>query len=219
MYKASHPNADQLAKINRYVPDGMPSLNADEVYTISIRVADNLLNRSYGKWRVMDLHKMADLIVGVPTTLDHDAESVAKAWGRVYDARVVSSTSAPGGVELMAGNGSLNQGIVAMEGYQEMVADAYFDAKSPIFDDFRFGRYSEVSLGGFRISDMVCPLCMDSFFGDKCPHYIPGSYSSMWADSEDEIAPYYIRTGLFDVMELSCVLTPNLPGAGVLRNQ
>lgn len=212
--KGGIPTADQLKKINQYVPSGFPALTADDVIVVSGIAADNLINRSYSKWGVDDLKAMAKLLVGKPTLFDHNSYDVQQqTWGRVFDAQFVNSLTAENELIDAIAQGVYNRKIIATEGFNQVFFQAYLVKSDETLGLISSGRASELSTGGFRFTDFWCPVCDTSIRNPKCPHYV----RSPWSDSDDpEYAPYVERRGLFDLMEISLVSTPNIPGARLI---
>ncbi|MGB3205201.1 MAG: hypothetical protein WBB28_09450 [Crinalium sp.] len=211
------PTLEQLALINRFTPVGLPNLTPEEVITIPFVATDNLLTRSLGKWAADDLVTLARLLPGLPFTLDHDWGDVAKSQGLVYNTRVVKTDSAPDEIVSAAGNYDSNSQIIKKEGYIVCECDVAFPNTSAIVSALKFGMLGKVSLGGFVYKDTICPLCETSFLDKHCPHFLPEPFWSEPNDIDEKIAPYFIRSGVYDLGELSLVLIPNIPGAGVVR--
>lgn len=216
------PTEEELAKINRYVPDGMRLLDADEVAVVPIMASDNLLNRSLGKWGLDGLRSLASLAIGKPVMLNHDWEDVLTTNGRIFDARVAQCTNADTikAAIAQAGNDRWNRSVVDKEGYWCLILDAYFPIWSSAPDKIRMGTFDSVSLGAFRFDwDKVgCPICELPFSNKECPHAPPVFDDGIFFGPESEnVAPYYIRPVPFDLGEVSFVTVPNLPRAGVLN--
>ncbi len=199
------PTSEEIIKISKYS-------NADphQIAVVSIVAADNLMNRSRGKWSKESLQKLALLAPGIPFTLDHDWDEVEKVQGRVFDASYIEME--PPYEELnKAGNFELNRWIVGEEGYARVELKAFVPIDAPVLESLWSGTTSYVSLGNFTVEDLWCPLCDRSFFDSTCPHLLP----SLFEPDEDMTAPFYIREGSRDLGEVSLVLIPNLPGAKV----
>lgn len=212
-----NPTLEQLALINRFTPVRMPDLTAEEVVTIPFTATDNLLTRSLGKWAAADLATLARLLPGLPFTLDHDWSDVSKSQGLVYDARVIKADTAPDEIVSAAGNYRSNSQIIKQEGYLTCECDVAFPNTSAIVSALKFGMLGKVSLGGFVYEDTLCPLCETSFLDKHCPHFLPEPFWSEPDGGDGNIAPYFIRSGVYDLGELSSVLIPNIFGAGVVR--
>lgn len=204
----------QLAKLNKFRPLGFPPVPSEQMTVVSFFVADNLVNRGRGKWMEKDLVVLAKMLdtMGVPHTLDHDWEDIAKTQGLVIEGKIVKEKTAPDNLISAAGNKKLNSEIVKKEGFLQVLATVAFPIDSPIVQRLGMGIGRAVSLGGFAFEDYVCPICETSFTYKNCPHYIPGCWDA-WGEDPSLVAPYYIRDGLYDLGELSSVLIANLPGA------
>ncbi len=211
------PDDRQLQLINAMQPMGYEPFVADELWCQTGVVADNLINRSYGKWSVSALEQMADLIVGVPATINHDWDEVRVVWGRTFEAFVVRhpASDVPDKLLRKAGNYDYNKEIVNKEGLVRCYATAFTPIDSPIRSMIRNVQAGEISTGGFNFTDFLCPLCNVGFGKNNCKHYPPNSWMGRNPDDNYE-APYYIRHNLIDIMEWSLVPMPNLPGAGVV---
>lgn len=211
------PDSAQLRKINAMQPRGFEPLIADELFVVNGLVADNLITRNFAKWSRKSLDQMSKLIVSVPTTLDHDWDSVKKVWGRTFEASII--TIPPGEVpdEYLdkAGNYEFNKKIVQDEGLVCCIASAFTSIDDEVLGRLRYIQVNEISTGGFSFTDFVCPECNVSFGTNQCRHYPPNSYIGRNADDPQEV-PYYIRHNLIDIMEWSFVTLPNLPGAGAV---
>jgi hypothetical protein len=213
-FKFGAPSDAQLTKINQYLPNGASSLTAEQIVTVPFVAADNLINRSFDKWEIDSLATMAQLLPGLPALLDHDWDDTAKEWGRIYSAELVRSRTAPDKAVNRAGNNDTNRQIVNKEGFAQVVFEVFAPVESPVVRALRRGHSGSISTGGFRFGDYWCPECDTSFSNPKCPHIPP---SPWWPPgSDDDIAPYAIRVGLFDLGEASIVAIPNLPNAGVI---
>lgn len=215
-FRFGTPTANQLAIINSYLPNGASPLNAEEVVSVPFVAADNLLNRGLDRWDLDSLAAMAQLLPGLPALLDHDWEDTSKEWGRIYSAEFVRSRTAPEKALNRAGNFDNNRQIVNKEGFAQVVFEVFASVDSPVVRALRRGHSGNISTGGFQFRDYLCPLCSTSFWDSDCPHIPPAPAWGLYPSEEDGIAPYAIRTGLFDLGEASIVTIPNLPNAGVI---
>ncbi len=207
------PSTEDLRIIQSYQPKDAEPLSADELVCFEFIGADNLLNRSGGKWHSSALQELADLLPGLSLILDHDWDEAQKAQALIYKAWVQKTDTAPIDLLQAAGNGNYNQMIAQSEGWITTHFDIAIRASAPLVDALRFGEVGKISLGGFDFKDIWCPLCDASYYSDDCPHYV----GSSWDGSKDPLyMPYYERKGVTDLCEASIVLCPNLPGAKVV---
>jgi hypothetical protein len=211
------PNASQMAKINQLLPAGAEPFSADQVVTIPFVASDNLVNRSLDRWDIDSLRRMAQLFPGLPVTRDHDWESADKEWGRVYAAHLVKVEDVPAQVLDRAGNKQSNQAVIAEEGCWQVICEVFATVDKKTVQDLNSGHSGNVSTGGFRFRDYHCPICKTSFSDPKCPHIPNHRWLSAQERKELQVADFSVRVGLFDLGELSIVLIPNLPNAGILR--
>lgn len=244
---------EEVDKVNLFTPSSLEPLRADELVKIQVVGANNLINRSSGKWGFQELMQLAQLLPGLPFLLDHAWEDVSSVQGLIFQAGVEVVEIAPEAqpktnpdyfnqpeftyeeegrniavfvdktvpktlqVVDRINTKEWNQKIVKEEGYITCRFDVAIPATSPVLQGIRFGTLSSVSLGGFRYSDHVCPLCKTSFMSGDCPHFIPEPWNGLTHDADPSIAPYYIRSGVFDLGEASLVPIGNLPGAAIKR--
>jgi len=206
----------QLSKLNKFRPSNFPLIDNKEMVAVSFVVADNLINRSKGKWVEKDLIKMTKMLdtMGLPHILDHDWEEVEDVQGIIIEASLVKPEPPTELVNALQ-NSELNRQIIKKEGFIQVIATVAFPVDSETIDRLRIGLGRAVSLGGFSFKDYVCPICNTSFSFKNCPHYIPDSWTE-WDTDPALIAPYYIRDGLYDLGELSTVVIANLPGASLV---
>jgi hypothetical protein len=215
-FKMGTPTDKQLAVINQFIPVGMPPMTVSDVVTIPFVAADNLVNRSLDCWDVASLRKMAQLLPGLPMTLDHDWDDTSKEWGRIYTAEFIRSQTPPECAIDRAGNANRNRQIIAKHGFNQVIFEVFAPTDSPVVKALKRGHSGGVSTGGFQFTDYFCPICDTSFYDDKCPHVPPDRWMGITEDDPD-VAPYAVRVGLFDIGEVSIVTMPNLPNAGILK--
>ena len=147
-----HPTPEEMQKIRKW-----SNAEAHQVVVVDIIAADNLMNRSRGKWSKDSLVKLASLAPGIIFTLDHDWENIGKVQGRVFDANYIESE--PPYEELTkAGNFELNRWIVGDEGYAKVEVKAIVPVDAPVLESLWLGTTGYVSLGNFTIDDIWCPL-------------------------------------------------------------
>lgn len=225
------PTASQLEKINALRPAGSNPIDQSEVVVIRLIAADNLIDRSRGRFDVGSLRTITKLLPGLPALKNHDWELTDSSYGRIFDAKLERIESPPKELLDRSGNLALNQEIASEEGVYQVHYWTSVPAFSSTVEDFRLGKLSEVSIGGFRFQDIICPTCSKesgkrtSFAdSDACPHFIPDAmvhtaYGKVFYGEEfvAHFAPYFTRFGVFDLTEASAVNTPKLPATGVIR--
>lgn len=220
----SFPSAKQVELYNSFLPAGFPSVEQHEFTIYYLRVADNLINRGLGRWTEPDLQKICKKLPGIPVTLDHDWENNNKSHSIVIDSKMEfispdEVVSCQWLTEKMDTKGLLNenQKIIEKEGFISAIAEVAIPSiSSPTIQKIRFGLLNSVSLGGFEFTDIGCPICNTSFLDrKKCSHRIPTDETL----GEENVAPYYNRLNLIDLGEVSFVLIPNLPVAGIVQKR
>jgi hypothetical protein len=226
-----YPTDVQLEIINRYAPSGM-SYVQDEVLTVAILGANNLLKYNLGAWDISSLETMSKSFIGKPFTIDHDWCSVKPVNGLIYDARVIKSNTAPQ-VFMDMISSELNQMIIDLEGFCQVIFYAFVPSQSKSASDIKYRLKNDVSIGGFAKAEFYCPLCsseygeMVSFEDERCPHWMP--CGEMDDDDDDSVnyllsgntdnkkyAPFFIQGGFTDAIELSAVLDGNCPSARII---
>ena len=201
-------------RLARYAPVGLEPLGADGVVVVHAIAADNFVNRGLGKWDVPSLKALAKMLPGLPFQANHDWYDVESVAGTILRAVTLQLENPPEWALDRAGNKALNKMAIERDGgYFATVTEMVVPTSMPILNTIRAGAFA-VSLGGFAFSDFVCPLCDCSFFEERCPHRIPDYF---YREGDEQYAPFYIRSGVYDLGELSLVAIPNLPAAGILR--
>lgn len=232
------PTTEQMELINQHVPLG--DLSADEVITLAFYASNNLVWHGNGAWTIPALMNMGLLLIGRKFLLNHEWHDVKCSHGKVYDYQLLYSDSAPEEAIAPAGMREINEYIVEHNGYARLILHAYFEKDSEILQDFRYGRMDDVSTGVLTagIDSYLCPVCSERFsrdirFNEKdeegrgiCPHSIPTPFMLWWFGADDEdmnFAPFFYRTLNPDEgahgIELSAVVAPDLPMAGVITPQ
>ena len=204
------PTTEQLDIINQLKPISVDQLKIEDIEVIRVIATNNLVARSMAKWSLDDLGTIASLLPGLPFTLDHEWDEVEEVQGFIFDAKVVNREPT---VKEINGAGLSEENLFAIKkdgGFYLVECEVAIPSFSPLITGLKFGA-RKVSLGGFEFSDMVCPLCDNSFFSHKCSHRIPNGY-----EQTEDTAPYYVRSGVYDLGELSLVLISNMPYAEVI---
>lgn len=210
-----------------------PTVNVDNLMVVTWVASHNLMSHSMGVWDLESLMVMAQKFpagIGRPLQCDHEWYEQDSIQGFIFDSRLTMSSVAPD--EVLAGDPDfvdINEEIVASDGYYALELDTAIPMDSEFCEMVMGGRVGDCSTGGLRDNVFYCPICSKSqgrnvdFFKDAdiCPHIPPLPYMSWFYDFDDPeiqkiLAPYYIRGGFRVAIELSAVVTGDLPGAQIL---
>ena len=154
--KNGQPEKDVMERINRYT---RRPYKAEEVYTFSVVLCDNEVDRDFECFTTKALEKLAALFVGKTGILDHD-HSTRNQAARIYDTAVKvfpEKTTSRGEV------------------YAQLTAQAYVPktAETESFiQSIDSGIRKEVSVG-CAVEKRTCSICG----GENCTH-IPGKLYS-----------------------------------------
>ena len=230
------PNEAQLALMNRYKPKGLADYQAEELVTIPWLASHTLMQHGGGVWSPEALMEMAYGSPGCPVLLDHDWDDTSASVGFIFNAHVLaldtkSIESSPELEEIMwasAGQYVTNNLDVIKRngGAYLMILETAHEANSSFVSDVRFNRVRSCSTGCLLASEesYVCPICTDQqgeyipFSDESCEHLINSPYLAWFVDVDDpeiqeRISPYVIKHGISDMIEVSAVSVPGLPGA------
>lgn len=197
----------------KYVPDGIEPIAREELEKVRFIAADNTIGRSLMTWSRKALESIATRLVGMPFTVDHDWYNVTRSIGIIFAAEVVEAASIP---KSMIDNYAFsdNKSIIAKNGWTPVVMSvAIPKSNSEVIEQLATGSASKVSIGGFKVTEIWCPLCNCSFHNRGiCSHVPP----SPWYSNGENTAPYTIRQDTVDMGECSLVLIPNSPSATIV---
>jgi hypothetical protein len=172
------------------------------------------------RWDEPSLKTMARTYPGKPLMLDHDWEDVLKQCGFVYDAMLLHYPNPSQELQdhflAQSPAPDMDRDILAKEGLKQLICCVATESSHPVTNDLLYGRKINASIGGLSTGEAYCPICDTSFDDDNCPHYIPSDNLHGNVKMEN-IAPYWIRGGYMDTMELSLVMAGNCPSARVLN--
>jgi hypothetical protein len=210
-----------------------PIVNLDQMMVVTWVASHNLMSHSMGVWDLESLYAMAERFpagMGKPLQCDHEWYEMDAVKGFIFDSRLIRSNQAPD--EVISGQPDfvdINNEIVSEQGYYSLELDTAIPIDSEFGRAVASGLAGDCSTGGLRDSVFYCPICTKSqgkpidFFEDAdiCPHIPPLPYMSWFYDFSDPeikkiLAPYYIRGGFKVAIELSAVVTGDLPGAQIL---
>jgi hypothetical protein len=212
---------DTLNKINSYRPQGHPEYSQSDVSSFHILASNNLLHSDLFRWNLPSLKQMARTYPGKPLMLDHDWEDVLKQCGFIYDASLLHyahpSPELKAHMLAHSPKPELDKAIIEKEGLYQLLCHCATETSHPITNDLQYNRKINASIGGISLKESYCPICLTSFEDQFCSHYMPGGKIHGNVKPEN-IAPYWIRGGFLNTMELSLVMAGNCPTARVLNS-
>ncbi|MCI8678471.1 MAG: hypothetical protein HFF46_09120 [Lawsonibacter sp.] len=170
-------------------------LGAEEVYTFSVRLCDNEIDRDFERFTLQTLEKLAPLFVGKAGIFDHQWSARGQA-ARIYRTEVVREA----GQVTRAGDG-----YAWLKGYAYMVRT---ESNRDLIAEIEGGIKKEVSVG-CAVEHAICSVCGCDRTQTDCGHEKGQEYGGQlcWADLE----------GAGDAYEFSFVAVPAQPAAGVVK--
>ena len=170
-------------------------LGAEEVYTFSVRLCDNEIDRDFERFTLQTLEELAPLFVGKAGIFDHQWSARGQA-ARIYRTEVVREA----GQVTRAGDG-----YAWLKGYAYMVRT---ESNRDLIAEIEGGIKKEVSVG-CAVEHAICSVCGCDRTQTDCGHEKGQEYGGQlcWADLE----------GASDAYEFSFVAVPAQPAAGVVK--
>jgi len=171
-------------------------LREEEVYTFSVRLCDNEIDRDFERFAPQTLEELAPLFVGKSGLFDHEWSARGQA-ARIYKTEVVWEPERV----TRAGDS-----YCWLKGYAYMVRT---DSNRDLIAEIEGGIKKEVSVG-CAVEHAICSVCgADRNQGD-CGHQKGQEYGGQlcWASLE----------GASDAYEFSFVAVPAQPMAGVVKS-
>ena len=167
----------------------------EEVYTFSVRLCDNEIDRDFERFTVQTLEQLAPMFVGKAGIFDHQWSARGQA-ARIYKTELVRE---PGRLT-RAGDG-----YVWLKGYAYMVRT---EGSKDLIAEIEGGIKKEVSVG-CAVEHAICSVCGCDRTQTDCGHEKGQEYAGQlcWADLE----------GAKDAYEFSFVAVPAQPNAGVVK--
>ncbi len=184
---------DELRLINTYT---RRELLADEVYTFSVVLCDNDIDRDYERFTVESLFELEKLFVGKTGIFDHDAKA-SNQTARIYSCKVEAVES---------------KKTATGDDYFRLVAKAYIprsEKNADIILALDSGIIKEVSVG-CAVKSNLCSICSNDIHSPSCTHRKGEKYSGTLCYSE--------LVGVFDAYEFSFVAIPAQKNAGVTKS-
>jgi hypothetical protein len=168
-------------------------LKAEEVYTFTVRLCDNEVDREWERFPRATLEELAGLFVGKSGIFDHNWSAAGQA-ARIYKAEVVEEP----GAATRAGDPACY-----LKGWAYMLRN---EANADLIDEIEGGIKKEVSVG-CSVEREVCSVCGEAL--GKCHHVKGRTYNGKlcWGELK----------GAGDAYEWSFVAVPAQPRAGVMK--
>ena len=169
-------------------------LGAEEVYTFSVRLCDNEIDRDFERFTLQTLEELAPLFVGKAGIFDHQWSARGQA-ARIYKTQVVRE-----GPQLTRAG----DGYCWLKGWAYMVRT---EGNRDLIAEIEGGIKREVSVG-CAVERVVCSICGQEL--DSCPHEKGEEY--------DGQVCHGVLTGAADAYEWSFVAVPAQRKAGVIKS-
>ena len=165
------------------------------MYTFSVRLCDNEIDRDFERFTLQTLEELAPLFVGKAGIFDHQWSARGQA-ARIYRTEVVREA----GQVTRAGDG-----YAWLKGYAYMVRT---ESNRDLIAEIEGGIKKEVSVG-CAVEHAICSVCGCDRTQTDCGHEKGQEYGGQlcWVDLE----------GAGDAYEFSFVAVPAQPAAGVVK--
>lgn len=190
---ASVVTDEELQLINTYT---RRPLGVDEVYTFSVVLCDNDIDRDYERFTVESLFELEKLFVGKTGIFDHNPKALNQT-ARIYSCKV----EAVEGKKTATG-----------DDYFRLVAKAYIpksEKNEDIILSLDSGIIKEVSVG-CAVKNNLCSICSNDIHSPSCIHTKGEYYGGKLCFSE--------LSNVFDAYEFSFVAIPAQKNAGVIKS-
>lgn len=185
-----------LTLINQYT---RRPFTADEVYTFSVVLCDNEVDRDFERFDVDALNTLSQLFLGKTGIFDHNTKTGNQA-ARIYDTTVETVS---------------NQKTSYGEPYTRVVAKAYLprcDKNTDLIMEIESGMKKEVSVG-CAVAQRRCSICGASHTPLGCNHQKGKSYT---VKGKKQVC-CTILSNPTDAYEWSFVAVPAQRKAGVIK--
>ncbi len=183
---------DELKAINAFAKT---ALTAEEVYTFSVLLCDNEVDRDFERFTEGTLKELQTLFVGKTGISDHEWSS-GRQVARIYRTELVTE---PGKKT------SLGTPYVYLRGYAYMLRT---EENGALIADIEGGIKRETSVG-CAVGETRCSICGEVLGGGKCSHRKGETYGGKLCCGE--------LTGAVDAYEWSFVAVPAQKNAGVIK--
>ena len=171
-------------------------LKEEEIYTFSVRLCDNEIDRDYERFAPETLEKLAELFVGKSGIFDHQWSARGQS-ARIYKTEVVTEEGK------LTRAGDL---YCWLKGYAYMLRT---DSTKDLIAEIEGGIKKEVSVG-CSVERAVCSVCGADRNQADCGHQKGQEYGGQLC--------YASLEGAKDAYEFSFVAVPAQPMAGVVKS-
>ncbi len=171
-------------------------LSRDELYTFSLILCDNEIDRDNEKFTVSALHELSKLFVGKTGIFDHDMKSKDQT-ARIYSAEVVTDET---------------RKTADGEVYTYVKAKAYMvktEKNKDLITEIEAGIKKETSVG-CSVRDISCSICGKNIKTQGCEHQKGKLYG-------DKLCCYLLSDPA-DAYEWSFVAVPAQKNAGIIKS-
>lgn len=182
----------KMAKINKFT---RREFKEEEVYTFSVILCDNEIDRDCEKFSVEALKKLAELYVGKTGIWSHDPKGENQT-ARIYETEVVTDSSR---------KTADGEAYTCLKAYAYMVRT---DSNADLIREIDGGIKKEVSVG-CAVSKETCSVCGRDIRTGECAHRKGRTYKGRKC--------YHILGEPTDAYEWSFVAVPAQKGAGVTK--
>lgn len=177
-----------LELINQYA---LKELRAEDVFTFSVILCDNLLDRDYDRFTDKSLEDMRTLFLGRTVIKDH-RRSADNQIARIFDTEIVT-----------AGD------------YKQLRAKVYMvrtESNADLIREIEAGIKKEGSVG-FSLEHYFCSICGTDNVTSWCSHWPGDTYKT---DGGDKLCTFEMD-GVKDAYEFSLVAVPAQRAAGACK--
>lgn len=193
----SKVSSEDLELIGKYTSR---KFSEDELYTFSLTLCDNEIDRDLDKFSIPALHKLAELFIGKTGIFDHK-RSASNQSARIYKTEVVSKK------DTLTKDGEV---------YHCLSAKAYMIRSKKNEDlilEIEGGIKKEVSVS-CKVESLICSVCGKDRAKEVCRHTKGKTYS----EGSSKQLCFNILDDPSDAYEWSFVAVPAQKAAGVTKN-
>ena len=183
---------EDLKLINGYAKK---ELSAGEVFTFSVLLCDNEIDRDYECFTTESLNMLSELFVGKTGIFDHEWRAKTQV-GRIYKTELVYDKYE---------NTSYGEPYAYLKGYVYMLRTKENES---LIAEINGGIKKEVSIG-CSVKEKVCSICGEDADGVSCPHTRGREYGGKLC--------YAMLKSPSDAYEWSFVAVPAQKKAGVIK--